>query len=444
MCEEVDRHSVRCSCPSLQRFQGALLGALVGDVLGAEYEGRAEAVGDARVVEAALLERLSSRKMVLRYTDDTAMTRSVCASLLACKGVTGVDLLCRFVTEYFTDMDRGYGAGTSSLIYQLRKIAVEAGLLAVSIDDMDDPDPPKCPDGSTGLAMEPSLVLSPEAIIHGDCPHWRQPAQSQYNGAGSSGNGAAMRAAPLGLFYCCSAWEDLRQSTAQSAAVTHAHADGLHGAVLVATAVALAATAPQGSLEPMAVLHTLMERATALEGKSVAASTGQSAERERSPSGRPRFNWRGLGAALSTTQKPYCGALSKVRSLLEAVVRGEPSNPCEVALMLGTEPTALHSVPLAIFIFLRGVALERLRTTQESADNGAMADTGPLEVFSDAICFALACGGDTDTIASMSGAMLGAYLGSAAISKSWIDVCEGVSVAETHAEGLLEAVRQRL
>ncbi len=68
---------------------------------------------------------------------------------------------------------------------------------------------------------------------------WRQEAARLFNG-GSYGNGAAMRAAPIGAFFA-SQPEQAAAQTIQSAQVTHAHEEGQAGAVAVAVAAALTA-----------------------------------------------------------------------------------------------------------------------------------------------------------------------------------------------------------
>ncbi|MCB9639036.1 MAG: ADP-ribosylglycohydrolase family protein [Myxococcales bacterium] len=73
--------------------------------------------------------------------------------------------------------------------------------------------------------------------IHQGRP-WKQVATEIFDGMGSMGNGAAMRAAPIGAFFA----EDLEQVTEQtrrSAEVTHAHPDAQDGAIAVAVAAAL-------------------------------------------------------------------------------------------------------------------------------------------------------------------------------------------------------------
>ncbi len=69
---------------------------------------------------------------------------------------------------------------------------------------------------------------------------WRRVAATAFGGAGSMGNGAAMRVAPLGAYFA----DDLERAAAEaksSAEVTHAHPDGIAGAVAIAVAAAVAA-----------------------------------------------------------------------------------------------------------------------------------------------------------------------------------------------------------
>jgi ADP-ribosylglycohydrolase len=71
---------------------------------------------------------------------------------------------------------------------------------------------------------------------------WPVVAAAAFDGQGSAGNGAAMRAAPLGAWHA----DSLAQAAAQgarAAEVTHAHAEGIAGGVAVAVAGAVAAAA---------------------------------------------------------------------------------------------------------------------------------------------------------------------------------------------------------
>ena len=73
-----------------------------------------------------------------------------------------------------------------------------------------------------------------------DPGNWATYARTLFNGEGSLGNGAAMRAAPLGAWFR----RDPEAAVAQAvlaAEVTHAHPEGIAGGVAVAAAAALAA-----------------------------------------------------------------------------------------------------------------------------------------------------------------------------------------------------------
>jgi ADP-ribosylglycohydrolase len=68
---------------------------------------------------------------------------------------------------------------------------------------------------------------------------WPIAAAAAFDGQGSSGNGAAMRAAPLGAWHADSLARAAAQG-ARAAEVTHAHPDGIAGGVAVTVAAAVA------------------------------------------------------------------------------------------------------------------------------------------------------------------------------------------------------------
>lgn len=120
---------------------------------------------------------------------------------------------------------------------------------------------------------------------------WPVAAAAAFDGQGSYGNGAAMRVAPLGAWHADSVRRAADQARA-SAEVTHAHPEGIAGAVAVAVAASLAARArldgdrPEparllaavaGALDPAGEVHRGIRRATALLGRpavEVAAAVG--------------------------------------------------------------------------------------------------------------------------------------------------------------------------
>ncbi|WP_346742786.1 ADP-ribosylglycohydrolase family protein [Spongiactinospora sp. TRM90649] len=72
---------------------------------------------------------------------------------------------------------------------------------------------------------------------------WRTLSAEPFEGAGSWGNGAGMRVAPLGAWLAGDLAEVVRQA-ALSALVTHANPEAVAGAVAVAVATAVVAAGP--------------------------------------------------------------------------------------------------------------------------------------------------------------------------------------------------------
>jgi len=69
---------------------------------------------------------------------------------------------------------------------------------------------------------------------------WRALTQSGFRGMGSFGNGAAMRVAPLGAYFAEEPLDHIAEQARLSAEITHAHPEGIAGAIAVAVAAATA------------------------------------------------------------------------------------------------------------------------------------------------------------------------------------------------------------
>ena len=94
------------------------------------------------------------------------------------------------------------------------------------------------------------------ARIRGGEP-WQAVAPSLFEGQGSYGNGAAMRVAPVGAYFA----DDLDlvvEHARRSAEVTHAHPEGIAGAIAVAAAAAWAWRIGQGAAPSLATLLDLV------------------------------------------------------------------------------------------------------------------------------------------------------------------------------------------
>lgn len=177
---------------SLDQFLGCLLGQAVGDAFGAPYEGlRGDHIYFMYGSPDTLLSNPSGD--TLCYTDDTQMMIGVAETLVE-HGRIVEDTLCRRFAENYHP-DRCYGQGARLVI---------------------------------------------EAIAAGE--DYRHIAQNHFPG-GSLGNGAAMRAGPVGLLFgddLDRLWEEARLS----ALPTHVHPIGIEGAQVFALAIALALKHP--------------------------------------------------------------------------------------------------------------------------------------------------------------------------------------------------------
>lgn len=238
----------------VSRFTGALVGAAVGDALGAPFEG-------AHTVGADSLANLELEPGELRYTDDTALTFAVAESLVESGGFDGASMAKRLAAAYFSEPRRGYGESAPQVFRMLS-----------------------------------------------EAERWDAPAQALFGGAGSFGNGAAMRVAPVAL-YSFSSVEATAELARNSARVTHAHPLGIEGAVLQAQAVAfILRTDPDSPLDIGAMLDCLRS---------------------------------------SVTSHRLLAALDVIEGMLML-----GASPAEVVQRLGNGAVAHRSVPTALFAFL--------------------------------------------------------------------------------------------
>jgi len=170
------------------KFLGCLVGAAIGDGLGARREGGG-------MSRSADVDSLAERLEQLIYTDDTHMTIGIAESLIESKGFNGEHMARTFTKNYEAEPWRGYGPGPPRIFWMIQR----------------------------GEA-------------------WYSASNKLYQG-GSLGNGSAMRVAPVGLLYSNNP-EKLREIAHKSSSITHAHVLGKEGAALQACAVALALNTP--------------------------------------------------------------------------------------------------------------------------------------------------------------------------------------------------------
>jgi ADP-ribosylglycohydrolase len=169
---------------SNERAWLSLEGLSVGDSFGERYFGPS----------ADALRRIAERQLSpppWPYTDDTEMALSIVEVLREC-GEVDQDLLAEQFAARMT-MGRGYGQGTYAIL-----CGVKEGR------------------------------------------DWRALTQAGFRGMGSFGNGAAMRVAPLGAYFADAKADVVQEQARLSAEITHAHPEGIAGAIAVAMATMFA------------------------------------------------------------------------------------------------------------------------------------------------------------------------------------------------------------
>ena len=303
----------------IDKFIGSLMGTQVGDALGMPVEGYSHY--EITSLFGRVDQMMEARLGKGTYTDDTEMMIATAESLIACNGFDGQHLAQYFIDNFHSE--RGYGAGTIKAL---------------------------------------SLIKSGIA--------WDKAGSMVFDG-GSFGNGAAMRIAPVGIFYYVN-HRELRRIAAESSIITHNHLLGKEGAILQAFTIAQAIRLnPQDTFD---IQHFLQE----------------------------------LINFLVPEAKVYKEKLELVGKLLDK----EP-DPEIIINQLGHDSTAPNSVPTAIYCFL-----------------------SHLHSFREALVYAVGLGGDTDTIAAMTGAVSGAFHGKEGIPSKWIRDLENEGKGRDYIEQL--------
>jgi ADP-ribosylglycohydrolase len=197
--------------------------------------------------------------------------------------------------------------------------------------------------------------------IHGWVPrvlsgqHWREAAALAFGGQGSFGNGGAMRVAPVGAYFA----DDLPavvEQARRTSEITHAHPEGVAGAIAVAVAAALASHFQSEGQRP--------SRAEFIEQVLPYVPESEVAQRIR----------QGMKLPASTTVQKAVEALGN-----------------------GSRVTAQDTVPFVLWAA------------------GEFLDTYP-----EAIWRTASGGGDVDTTCAMVGGIVASYVGLEGIPAEWI------------------------
>jgi poly(ADP-ribose) glycohydrolase ARH3 len=193
------------------KYLGGMIGSALGDAIGELAFHYPEK--DRLCIQLSQLNEL-------HYTDDTAMSIGLAESIVGKGCLDQQDVGERFRHNFEKEPWRGYASGPPTIFSLVEQLGIT----------------------------------------------YAQGARMLFGGAGSFGNGAAMRVVPVGLFFhnC----PDLYEMGRMSAVVTHAHPVGVDGAAVQAEAIALAAKLdPRDSFPFETFIDTLRDSAKTSEMK---------------------------------------------------------------------------------------------------------------------------------------------------------------------------------
>lgn len=222
-----------------------------------------------------------------------------------------------------------------------------------------------------------------------------KPASEQFWGGGSYGNGGAMRIAPVALYY----YDDLEKMidvATNCTKITHTNMLGINGALLQCMAIY-----QSFQLEPKEEIDTIKFCSEILTKIKLIEKNNSQQEND-----------------YSTAYQ------DKLQIILELLEQQDVSSD-KVIEILGNGISAYESVPTAIYCFLR------------AQKEIPQIDTN--DIFRRTIQYAITLGGDTDTIASMAGAIAGAYVGHEGVNKNLAEQCEFSKEMIELSDNLFEA-----
>ncbi|XP_055342576.1 ADP-ribosylhydrolase ARH3-like [Paramacrobiotus metropolitanus] len=216
------------------------------------------------------------------------------------------------------------------------------------------------------------------------------PAAQQFRGSGSYGNGAAVRVAPLVLLNCFDLDSALKEVD-ESSSLTHGNLLAVRGAKLQARAIFEALHIHQP--DAASFIATLISFCKKME--------------------------------VDNQFKFYSNRLRKVQTFL-----ADNTDPKAVVSALGNGIKALEAVPLAIYCALRAMTPVAGIITESAFDR--------------CIILAISMGGDTNVIASMAGAITGAWIGNGRISVLMKMPCYDIEEPEVLGSELARVLQERI
>jgi len=357
----------------LQKYIGTLIGCLAGDCLGIPFEFSSSQKFIPMVHQIA--KQIKSEGFT-RYSDDTALTRATCESLIQAKRFNPVLLAEKLIDTFHENPHRGYASGAKSLFCRMKDHREK------NYQD---------------------FVQNP----------FKEP-MNLFDGSGSMGNGCGMRVSPIALLTKHLSVDAMTLTCALAVSLTHANEVGVIGGLQQCYAVRLALINDIWSIKE-SFYDEMFDKVIGYVEDFEKNGLAKINDRNREDHNKICENYQHFTGILlrknvQNSKIDYLGVLKRTRQFYERIKGGEIMNLEEFHLKACNCGVKAHeSVPVALFAFV--VASNQLCEKEVDAKLGLTGSFSKLKPMERVILYAIALGGDTDTIGSMAGAIAGAFYG---------------------------------
>ncbi|RNA23136.1 poly(ADP-ribose) glycohydrolase ARH3-like [Brachionus plicatilis] len=397
------------------KFEGTILGLLIGDCLGKCLEGiwspnLNEMLEELRLAKEAGEE--SGYNFFKCYSDDTALTRAVFDSIIQKENLNLQDIVERFLEVYYNDQNRGFSSASKTLFKKLSYI--------------------KAKNEFKSRHLIPSMEL--------------------FDGEGSYGSGGAMRCAPIALFTFLKPLDEMKIFCELCTKITHTHKFAVIGAVQQCFTIRLALYANKNNnlfdlenfyLKILNFVYDLelnYEFQDQIKAKNLNEYPEVLKENVMSYLEQKKL-WsseKQLSKIIqNSNQFSYTYLLLKLFKIIKKCRRGQRINMQALYKIISSyNSTAIESIPLSLFSFMIASDLKcENEVNLKLNTKRAFKEFGVVERV---IFYAVSFGGEAQKIASMAGAIAGAFHSSECVPKYLVEMCESCDEMRKHTKQLFE------
>ncbi|XP_021958449.2 ADP-ribose glycohydrolase ARH3 [Folsomia candida] len=350
--------------------------------------------------------RESFSRPIEKFSDDTVMIRSVVRSLIRMRGLDQRDMATQLTDDYFLNLSRKYGAFSREIFTQIRN----------------------------------SGYSDPVA-----------PARKSVGNIGAQGNEGATRVAPVALFGWNLDFNNVAEMATKLTKITNYHKSAVIGAACQALSVHKAFNwdlNPDGNTMPTVTRGRLGSRLTPTMKRKIPKQENipmnahsemdfdyrefcqQLIEEISHVESKNASFFENFKSLMSSHREiaeiGESAYIAKINTIVEFMDRSDAPSRAEVVEKLGNAVKAIDSVPTALFSFLMSATKAKFTELPVHIKSPVLKS----------IFYAISLGGDSDTTASMAGAISGAYWGYNSIPQEILRVCEGANDAKNLADEL--------